>query len=226
MHKPFVLSLFVILLSLVHFEPTTANFPTECRIYSDLYKEYLYAKFKFLGLGKRRMIYLWQDNRLGFKSLLRRPPTTQFSSEDASGVWTLEPVSGRPNTFYITNMKYPGEYMRGTDSFQEFIFKKNRGVFVEKINNQFDDESFMWTLYRVPNTHLYHIWNVKFNLPLYTREYYSSRRDHNDNVKSERVLIVSMWNDKPYSEQFDWLLRCRDNVLPNLVNSNFGDVVN
>lgn len=181
----------------------------ECRIYSDLYKQYLYAQFKFLGLGSRRFIYLWREKAYG---VFYTSPKTQFNDKDKSGVWLFEPVAGRANTFFLRNKKHMDDYLRGSEKYQELIFKKNRAVFGEKLKNQVDDESFMWRIERVPNTHLYHIWNVKFNLPMYSREYYALSTS--ERQPKQTLMLVSLSQDQPDSEQFDWLFRCRDNILP------------
>lgn len=191
----------------------STNDSYECRIYSDIYKQYLYGKYKFLGLGSRRLVYLWQENKYNF---FIYQPKTHFTDDDPSGVWYFEPVLDKPNTFYIRNKKYKDEYLRGSDSFQELIFKKNRAVFVENINDRFDDESFMWKLSPVPNTHLLYIWNVKFQSPMYSREHH---RVKSGNTNSGWVIVASLWDGEPNSEQFEWLLRCRNSIKPVLTAS-------
>lgn len=193
-----------------------AQLETECRIYSDLYKQYMYAKYKFLGLGSRRGIYLWRELAYG---LFRTALKTEFNDKDPSGIWLFEPVPGRPNTYFIRNRKYNEDYLRGSEKFQELIFKKNRAVFAEKLKNQVDDESFMWRFERVPNTHLYHIWNVKFNQALYTREYRTRHTGSNNQIETKTFLVVGLSENWPETEQFEWLLRCRDNVLPAIDDS-------
>lgn len=202
--------------------PTTPTAPNaECRIYSDTYKEYIYAKYKFLGLGSFREVHLWRENKHGLTtSLYRHQPKVYFNDDDESGVWYFEPVPGRPNTFYIRNKKYSNEYLRASDMYQELVYKKNRALFTAKIDEdkKDDDEWFMWTLSRdvesdKPNR--FHITNVKLGVPVYSRLFYSVKHDRLNNP----VRLVSLYNmplPQPASENFEWLLKCRDRLMPNL----------
>lgn len=178
---------------------TTTTIPiAECRIYSDMYKVYMYASYVFLGISPTRPVKMWREKTMSGR--------LRFDDQDTSGVWYLDAVAGRKHTFYIRNKKYEKEYLRASDEYQEFFVKKNRGVYVAEMDDDIDenepDESFMWTLSHVPNTHLFFIWNVKFGLPLYTRENFSSRGGPS--------WTVSIWNvHRPASQQFEWNLKCR-----------------
>lgn len=195
------------------------NQEAECRIYSDLYKQYLFASRKFLGLGSRRSISLWKERHFG---IFYASPKTHFNEKDKSGIWLFESIPGRANTYFIRNKKYNDECLRASEKFLEWIFKENRAVYVEKLKNNVDDESFMWRIQRVPNTHLYNIWNVKFNMPLFTREYHYyhyTGTGNNKHVEERRTFSIGLSPQSVDSEQFEWLFRCRDSILPNIKDS-------
>lgn len=189
----------------------------ECRLYSDFFKQYAYASYRFL-FSRNRWIFLRKESGLD---------KTHFSEDDPSGVWYLEPVASsnidRKNTFYIRNKKYLLEYLRGSEAYQEIFGHENHDVFTSQKQSTTDDQNnaettnvdqdefFMWRLEKVPDTHLYHIWNVKLNKPLYSRKSWFSYRS------IVNRMMVGIWNDEqPVSEKFEWLLRCRDQRLPDI----------
>lgn len=201
-----------------------SNLP-RCRIYSSYFKVYLYGKYKLLGWS--RSVGVWNEE-IDYKYSTGNEnqtfiPKVYFTDNDPSGVWFFEPVPGRPDTFYIRNNKYENEYLRGSDSFEEWIFKKrNRLIYTEKMSDRMD-EWFMWTLKRAvgrskDNVAL-HIFNVKLALPLYTREYYTGQGGGRKKSSPEMYATVSLWNDpRPYTEKFDWSLKCEANRLPEITD--------
>lgn len=134
-------------------------------------------------------------------------------------MWLFELVPERANTFYIRNSKYSDEYLMGSYTFQEWIFKKkNRVVHTQKMDNR-NDELFMWELSKcyenVPD--LVYLRNVELNQYMRTRMHYSSIASSNGRLSSEMSLLVGLSQEsQPYNEEFEWLLICRNKILPKL----------
>lgn len=174
----------------------------ECRIYSNKYGDYLYAKSKFLGFGSQRKVSLTSEKYTGTDYLL-------LSKKDPSGIWYLEPIEDAKDAFILRNKKYNNEYLRGSDSFQDMFFKKNRDVNVEKIDWQ-DVTSFIWRLEN-ERTNLFHITNMKWNLPLCAKEYLASINSRK--LRLEKSNMVSLTSDKSGETNpanFEWFLKCQN----------------
>lgn len=189
------------------------NDDAECKIYSDPHRQYLHAKFKLFGWS--RSIGMWNEGH-DYK--------TTFDESDPSGVWFFEPVSTRKNTFYIRNSKYSDEYLMGSYTLSELLFKKrHRSVHTQKMTGDSNEELFMWELSRVvewstSNVAVY-MRNVHLDQYLRTRMHYSSL-SNNDNKKlsSEMSLLVGLSQEvRPYNEEFDWFLVCRNKILPKII---------
>lgn len=189
---------------------------TECMIYSDIYRSYLFAKINLLDLvGLSRGLGMWihYENRLDYNSIEKSE--VYYFENDPTGIWIFEPVLNRTNTFYIRNKKYNDEFLVGTESYQEWINKKNRVVVAQKrISKQENDEEFMWKLSQrvlsndtfsiIPNT--FSIWNVKLELPMFVRTF--SRF-----IGS--TMVVNLADERNASSNaFAWILRCQNNSLP------------
>lgn len=182
------------------------NHVAECRIYSEVYKEYMYAVYMFLGITPLgRPVKMWREKT-------RSATTMKFKDDDESGVWYFERVPDRVNSFYIRNKKYKHEYLSGSDLLQDLTVSKNRrGVHTSKLDDRNADESFIWQLRKVPDTYLYYIWSVKYDSPIYAREYFT--------VQGVPSRTVSIWHQtRPVSPHFEWRLKCRDDLEPYLIN--------
>lgn len=192
---------------------------TECRIYNYAYKEYLHATAS--NGGGRRSVRLSSSNGYETKTLagLFRPsPLTHFSDKDPAGVWHLERLSHddddeNNNLFYLRNKKYPNEYLRASDSFFERLFKHDREVFLDRMTfdgRDRDAQSFVWRLEQVPpNTHLLYVRNVKTGLSLRAQEFFAAV--NNKIFDTNKLVLVNLSHMKPQqTEQFEWVLRCRD----------------
>lgn len=209
-----IIFLSVIALVVLQIETSNAR-ETECRIYNDFYKEYLYASYKFLGLGTRRGAYLWKELNSFTQQLThgRYSAKTGFNGDDLSGIWYFEPVRGYKSTFFLRNKKYPNEYLSGSESYHGLFSKKNRKVHVQKMKNDEEPDqqsAFMWSFKPVPRTHLYQIWNVKYSEPLYAQNLINY-----DDKKHNNGRSIALWHTKqPHTDQFDWILKCNDNIMP------------
>lgn len=189
------------------------NQEAECRIYSRHHKRYLFATWKFLGIGSRRSLGLWRElTAWGYKSSDDFVPSYQLDPKDDSGLWSFEPVPDRPRTYFIRNIKYNNDYLRGSENYVEFFSKQNRGVYAEELKNRDDDDSFMWRIERSPYLNLYHIWNVKFSLPLYT---INRGRD-----LFELGLSPKQPNLNEFIDDFNWFFKCRDDIGPSVRGEN------
>lgn len=177
----------------------------DCRVYSAYFRLYMYAKYKLPAWS--RQIAMWQEDQTVFR--------TYFGEQDPSGVWYFEPVDERNNTYYVRNMKYADEYLRSSNAYEEWFFKKrNIIMYTDPMRNR-SDEMFMWRLERVPHqdNDVFHVWNVKLNLPIYA--YFSSGSKRNKVY--DQTVSVSISISKPYGDKYHWLLKCRNNKLPQIV---------
>lgn len=180
----------------------------ECRIYSDFYKEYAFARRK-LPFRSQRSVFLWKENK--YRPFRACNNTIYFSDQDKSGLWAFEPVKDRDRTYFIRNLKFTNEYLRGSEKYQDLIGDDNREVF-GSLKNSADDERFMWRLTQVPDTSFFLIRNVKLDRLLYSRSALFDFRVIDNPIK------LSIWDhSEPNSEnaqQFNWVLKCRNNVMP------------
>lgn len=201
----------VIALTILKTESSNAT-EIECQVYSDFYKEYLYARYKLLGLGSSRGANLWKEMKSFAQQIEKHASQMSFNNSDLSGVWYFKPVSGYKNTFILRNKKYPNEYLSGSDSYQEFFSKNNRQVNVRKIKSE-GDQAFMWNFRSVPRTNLYQIWNVKYSSPLYAQNFVGDREGNNRRK-------IALWHiQETHTDQFNWVLICNNNIMPIIVES-------
>ena len=214
----FILITIIIQLEITHQQQQKPPKSTAlCQIFNEFHRVYIYAHFKFFGLGKYRRVRLEYVFR----------GSMNYSDYDAAGVWSFEPITtrldatqSRKSTFLIRNRKYPEEYLRGSNFYQEWFYKTNRAPVVEKMtaNRTVDDENvdedmFEWEFRLVTNRsqlqhQRFYIFNRKLGLPLYARKY--------DSIwKPQYYKMVSIFNSaQTNSEEFEWTLKCRDDRNP------------
>lgn len=173
-----------------------------CKIYNEHFQGYVRVHFK-----------LFSELQVGLEPA--RKNQLFYSDEDPLGVWYFEPAStnnSTTSTFFIRNRKHSQEYLKGSETFQEWPAKTNRAVVLEKMtqNNNKNNEFFMWNLRKVtemPNnssSQLFYISNVKLGLPLYARNL------HPDKRTSLRILSLRSDGKEPKSDEFKWSLKCRE----------------
>lgn len=189
---------------------------TECRIYSNRYNEYLFARRK-LPIFTQRSVSLWKE--LKYRPFRECNSTFLFSDEDASGVWLFEPVNGREHMFFIRNKKYEDEYLRSSEKYQGMFGDDNRDVYVSK-KGKADDERYMWKLSdstgsgesSAAHRRQFLIKNVKLDRHLYARKMFF------DFDAIDGPIILSIWDhsglNSDIAEQFNWVLKCRDEITP------------
>jgi hypothetical protein len=172
-----------------------AQAPAECRIYSDVNRQYLYRSTSFFTQGN---VYTWAT-RSGF---FTNPYDTNmiYTEKDKKGLWYFEPAEGFSNVYYLRN-KYYHDYLHTSQhrvplsSFTEGM----RYVYTNKIKPA-HLETYLWRLERVKSPDArYTIRNVKYNEPLAISKPVSRHFD---------VYTV----DGPTSQT--WTLRCKSNILP------------
>ena len=122
----------------------------ECVLLNDEYDNgYLYTSR--ISSPWLRYVYLWDPI---FKS--RKP--AQFTDVDTSAVWVLTPITNKPHTYFIRNLKY-GEFLHPS----YFIGRKEirRNVFTSRYSDDIDNGlKFMWHFKKLDNG-MYEIWNAK-----------------------------------------------------------------
>ena len=206
-------SIFALLL-IIQTAKISESWLTECRVYNQEFLMYIYAKYKLLGLGSTRTILPYRTFLDDFYYIFNRNEIKfEYSEEDPSAIWLFEPVDGRKNTFYLRNKKYIDEYLRGSYDELSHWYDYDFSIWASKKHQVDDDELYMWGFDRIDDTNqtnLYYIWNVKLGLPLYTRKYHF--------IRGSKVS-VSLKNGASYdSEEFEWVLKCLDDLLPVVYN--------
>ena len=174
----------------------------EGRIYNQYYGYYIFADFKFLGLGADRYVIPHMPFELGCGKSERQ---MKYSNRKRSAVWLFEPVVGRTNTFYLRNKKYINDYLRGSNDHYEIFFQSDNWVAWTSKKDRFDDEMYMWKFDRIENTDRYHIWNVGLISPLHVW------RLNEKNMPYAVSLKDGPMQDSP---KFEWVLKCLDDQDP------------
>jgi hypothetical protein len=174
----------------------------ECILYNDKYSgEYLYAGLTISSL-LRRSVYSWSPQVANVHN--DRHEYT-FCDDDKKGVWYFEPVSCDNGVFYLRNKEYD-EYLYASDFHYSFMHDRRKIYTWKKVNNQAGDldDSFKWRITKVDNGNeeKYLVQNLKFNEPLYAAGFFFRRDSVRRNVYS--------WSGHPDSNQFNWLIKCRD----------------
>lgn len=218
----FVPILVFIFFQIVKIQPIYTENRIECRIYNRFYKEYIYARHKSI-FYPNRAIFLWKD--ISF-SIDENDQNEDLFDSDPSGTWYFESVPDRFNTYYIRNKKYPIDYLKGSEKYQDIFGHKNHDVFIAQQNKPNEDgEFFMWLLEKEHGSKFYRIRNVKLGKLLYGRQdWFTLRSIFNS-------MLVSIWkndNDKTIEsnqqERFDWVLKCRDNEFPRIRDLTVQDI--
>jgi hypothetical protein len=185
----------------------------ECVLMNDYYKnEYLYSasslhKVTFF----MRYVFTWSPLiKVMFGS--KRPNV--FSDADKQGVWVFEPVQGKMNTFFIKNLKY-GEYLYAQDALIGQSLSDRRRVLTWKSSKNDMDfkEYYMWTFERL-NDGTFHVWNVAYNEALFAASHFYRK----DGLRRS----VFTWKHPPDSRQFNWNVKCRNDIEPfSFANNNY-----
>lgn len=177
----------------------------ECVIMNDYYKnEYLYSasslhKVTFF----MRYVFTWSPL---IKVLFGSKRPNVFSDVDKQGVWVLEPVPGKENTFFIKNFKY-GEYLYAQDALIGQSLSDRRRVLTWKSSKNDMDfkEYYMWSFERT-NDGTFYIRNVAYNEALFAASHFYRK----DTFRRS----VFTWKHPPNSRQFNWNVKCRNDVEP------------
>ena len=175
----------------------------QCLLFSSKYGTYMFPSFKLLWFVSERPIHAKYISFLD--AILRREYKIEYSESDLRGVWTFEPVMDRKGAYYLRNQEYSDEYLKGSSSYSDLIFKENFYVSAAKKNDDLD-EFYMWKFNRTStNSDRYYIWNLKNGSPLYTRLL--------------KFKFVSLFDGSigVDSERFEWVIKCKDDLVPKYI---------
>ncbi|CAF0903904.1 unnamed protein product [Brachionus calyciflorus] len=174
----------------------------QCVIFSERYREYMYAANFMFAKHWQRAVYTFP---LGLIYSIKNGANFDFKEDDRKGVWIFEPVPDRQNVFYLKNLRYE-EYLYAGDPQRAIFFivtTNNRNVHTKK-EKPVNDETFMWRFEQLNKRGTYHIFNVKYNEPLF-----AGGRSHNDDIRRS----VLTWYKTPDGSQFYWNVKCKNDKL-------------
>lgn len=195
----------------------------ECILYNKRYtNQYVYASKDLADEKKNvadRYVFAWLLNSLG--RIFSSRKSNQFFDSEPSGIWTLVPVddsSDEKNVFYLRNVKYADEYLYAstTKYGKSNQADERRRVFARKLANAEKDdandegsspnpEQFMWSFNQTEKLGEYQIYNKQFGEHLYVASLF------NAHILFRRNIFT--FQKKPDSEQFTFVVSCRDGLL-------------
>ena len=179
----------------------------QCQVFSAKFRTYIIAMHKFLWFVSERPITFSHNYRSFLDAILRREYKIEYSESNPRGVWTFEPVIGRKGVYYLRNQEYSDEYLKGSSTYADLIFKENFYVSAAKKHDDLD-EFYMWRFNKTStNSDRYYIWNVKNGSPMYMRRM--------------KFFIVSLFDgsigvDSEW-KSFEWVIKCKDDLLPRYI---------
>ena len=190
----------------------------ECILYNKRYKnQYIYAANNLVAGEKKfftkdRYVFAWIFNKVGRIFGFRK--TNEFFDSDPAGIWKLIPIDTEAvgnNVFYLRNVQYPDEYLYAsrTKYGDSGFASDRRRVFSRMLgDNDSPDhllDQFTWSFNKTDKYGEYQIYNTYFKEPLYVSSLY--------NRHSLLRRNVFTWHKEPDSQQFTFVVSCRDGLL-------------
>ena len=178
----------------------------QCQVFSAKYRRFMLARHKVICFESERRIHADDYRDRSFLDIiLGRDYKIEYSESNPSGVWIFEPVIDRKGAYYLRNQKYSDDYLKGSSSYIEWIFKENFHVSATKKHDD-SDEFYMWRFNQTStSSDIYYIWNVKNGSPMYTR------RMNNFMIS---LIDGSIGED---SQSFEWYIKCKYDLLPRYI---------
>jgi hypothetical protein len=118
--------------------------------------------------------------------------------------------------YFIISTIYD-EYLCASSLHTNDIFKTRRLVQAQKLDKKkaFSEKSCMWRIEKVKSRDKlsakssYHIWNVKYNEPLYAASSFFNTNEYGRSIYT--------WYKKPNSDQFKWSFNCQNSSIQNVI---------
>jgi hypothetical protein len=201
-----LISLLISCLTIAKSECIRLDQTLNCVIFNEEYgNEYLYAASGFHKLALfRRNVYTWSPFYSRSNSATVEK-VKEYTEKDLQGVWTFSrAASAEKDTFFIKNAEF-NEYLYASSTHAGITGSRRRIYTWKWSNDNFENrKAFMWTLKKADGSSSYHIWNVNYNQPLYAGSFWQKQ----DSIRRN----VYTWFTAPDSKQFNWQIKCKDDI--------------